>query len=77
MIDITVWPSPIYEEGKDLSEALDRLKQILAQGAPYTSYAQVSSFFDAIRKDLLPKYGENSVMIGCIEPFKLAVIQSQ
>ncbi len=77
MIDITVWPSPIYEEGKDLNEALDRLKQILAQGAPYTSYAQVNVFFDAISKDLLPKYGENSVMIGCIEPFKLAVIQSQ
>jgi hypothetical protein len=77
MIDITVWPSPIYEGGKDLNEALDRLKQILAQGAPYTSYAQVNTFFDAIRKDLLSKYGENSVMIGCIEPFKLAVIQSQ
>jgi hypothetical protein len=77
MIDITVWPSPIYEEGKDLNEALDRLKQILAQGAPYTSYAQVNTFFDAISKDLLSKYGENSVMVGCIEPFKLAVIQSQ
>jgi hypothetical protein len=77
MIDITVWPSPIYEEGKDLNEALDRLKQILAQGAPYPSYAQVNTFFDAISKDLLSKYGENSLMIGCIEPFKLAVIQSQ
>ena len=31
---------PIYEEGKDLTEAMYRLKQILAEGAPYTSYAQ-------------------------------------
>jgi hypothetical protein len=77
MIDITVWPQPIYEEGKDLSESLGRLKQILAQGAPYPSYAQINVFFDEIGKDLLKKYGKNSVMIGCIEPLKLAVIQSQ
>jgi len=77
MIDITVWPAPIYEQGKDLDEGLDRLKQVLAQGAPYTGYAQVNDFFNGISKNLLQKYGLNSVMIGCIEPFKLAVIQSQ
>jgi hypothetical protein len=77
MIDITVWPAPIYEEGKDLNEALARLKQVLAQGSPYTSYAQVDDFFTGISKNLLRKYGQNSVMVGCIEPFKLAVIQSQ
>jgi hypothetical protein len=77
MINITVWPQPIYEGGKDLTEATYRLKQILANGAPYTSYAQVNAFFDGISKDLLQKYGQDSVMVGCIEPLKLAVIQSQ
>jgi hypothetical protein len=77
MINITVWPRPIYEEGKDLTEATYRLKQILANGAPYTSYAKVNAFFDGIGKDLLQKYGQDSVMVGCIEPLKLAVIQSQ
>ncbi len=77
MIDITVWPLPIYEDGKDLEEALTRLKQILAQGAPYTSYAKVDRFFEGISKDLQQKYGQNSVMVGCIEPMKLAVLQSQ
>ena len=77
MIDITVWPRPIYEDGKDIEEAMYRLKQILAQGAPYTSYAQVNAFFNGISDHLLQKYGQNSVMVGCIEPLKLAVIQSQ
>jgi hypothetical protein len=77
MIDITIWPRPIYESGKDLTEAAYRLKQILAQGSPYTSYAKTQAFFDAIARDLLQKYGEDSVMVGCIEPFMLAVIQSQ
>ena len=77
MIDITVWPQPIYEDGKDLEEGMYRLKQILAQGAPYTSYAQISTFFSGISDHLLQKYGQNSVMVGCIEPLKLAVIQSQ
>ena len=77
MIDITVWPRPIYESGKDLTQAMYRLKQILAQGAPYTSYAKVNMFFDRIAKNLLQKYGEDSVMVGCIEPLKLAVLDSQ
>jgi hypothetical protein len=74
MIDITVWPRPIYEEGKDLTEAMGRLKQILGNGAPYTSYAQVDAFFAGINKDLLPRYGTDSVMIGCSEPLKMLVI---
>ena len=41
MIDITIWRTPIYEEGKDLREAMNQLKEILAQGKPYTSYAQI------------------------------------
>jgi hypothetical protein len=76
-IDIAIWTTPIYQDGKDLTEALSRLKQILGNGAPYTRYAQVDIFFDRIGKDLLKKYGQDSVMIGCIEPFKLAVIQTQ
>jgi len=76
MIDITIWRTPIYEQGKDLKEAMNQLKEILAQGKPYTSYAQLDDFFDAIGKRLLQKYGLDSVMIGCIEPFKLAMIQN-
>jgi len=76
-IDIAIWTSPIYQGGKDLTEAMSRLKEILGAGAPYTSYSQVNSFFEPITRDLLKKYGEESVMIGCIEPFKLAVAQTQ
>ncbi len=77
MIKINVWHDPIYEEGKDLTEAMARLKMVVANGAAYTSYAQVNAFFDRISKDLLQKYAQDSVMEGCIEPLKLAVIQSQ
>ena len=77
MINITVWPQPIYEGGKDLTEATSRLKQVLANGAPYASFAQINAFFDEISKNLLRKYGQDSVMVGCIEPLKVAVIQSQ
>ena len=76
MIDITIWRTPIYEEGKDLREAMNQLKEILAQGRPYTSYGQLDDFFSAISKRLLQKYGRDSVMIGCIEPFKLAIVQN-
>lgn len=76
-IDIAIWTLPIYQDGKDLTQAMSRLKEILGAGAPYTSYSQVNAFFDPITRDLLKKYGEESVMIGCIEPFKLAVAQTQ
>jgi hypothetical protein len=77
MIDITIWPRPIYETGKDMTEAFYRLKQILSSGAPYTSYRRIQQFFEPIARELIGRYGEDSVMVGCIEPFKLAVIQSQ
>lgn len=77
IIDTGIWTQPIYEKDKNLAEALSRLKEILGNGAPFTSYAQVNGFFDEIAKDLLKKYGQNSVMIGCIEPLKLAVMQTQ
>ncbi len=56
---------------------MSRLKQVLGQGAPYTSYAQIDAFFERIGKNLQQKYGRDSVMVGCVEPLKLAVIQSQ
>lgn len=77
MIDITVWPQPIFEGGQDFKEGMYKLKQVLAQGEPYTRYAQVSHFFDGIATNLLRKYGQDSVMVGGIEPLKLTVIQSQ
>ena len=79
MIDITVWPRPIYEDGKDLDAKRNyHLKQLLAQGAPYTSYAkdQVVSSMQS-RRTSWQNMDEDSVMVGCIEPFKLAVMQSQ
>ena len=77
MIDITIWRTPIYEEGKDLTEGMAKLKVVLAQGRPYASYGEVDDFFEGIGRRLLQKYGRDSVMIGCIDPFKLAMIQGQ
>lgn len=76
-IDINIWRSPLFERGGDFNESLVRLKQIIGDGQPYTSYQQVEDFFDPIGERLLRKYAKNSVMIGCVEPFKLAVLQSQ
>jgi hypothetical protein len=75
MIDITIWRTPIYEAGSDLTEAMTRLRKVIAQGRPYASYAQIDQFFSPIARNLLEKYGSDSVMIGCVEPFKLALIQ--
>ncbi|HSS96428.1 MAG TPA: hypothetical protein VLK33_05345 [Terriglobales bacterium] len=75
MIDITIWNIPIYEKDKDLREATSNLRKVLAQDKPYTSYTQIADFFDGISGHLLQKYGRDSVMIGCIDSFKLAVIQ--
>jgi len=77
LIDIAIWTIPIYDSDKEFAEAMSRLKQILGVGAPYTRYAQIDAFFDPIRANLLKKYGENSVMLGCVGPFKLAVAQTQ
>jgi hypothetical protein len=75
MIDITIWRTPIYEEGTDLSDAMTGLKKVLMQGKPYMTYAQADDFFAGVSASLLKKYGRDSVMIGCIDPFKLALIQ--
>ena len=75
MIDITIWRTPIYEAGPDLTEAMTRLRKAIAQGKPYASYAQIDQFFTPIAERLLRRYGADSVMIGCIDPFKLALTQ--
>jgi hypothetical protein len=75
MIDITIWRTPIYEEGPDLTEAMTRLRKVIAQGKPYAGYGAIDRFFTPIAERLLAKYGQDSVMVGCIEPFKLALIQ--
>ncbi len=75
MIDITVWKDPIYEDGKDLQQAMYHLKQILSNGRPYTSYHTIDSFFGDIANRLVQKYGEDSVMIGCVEPLKMEVVR--
>jgi hypothetical protein len=76
MIDITIWRTAIYEDGTDFTDAVVQLKKILAQGNPYTSYAQTDDFLAGISKHLLQKYGRDSVMIGCVQPFKMALIQN-
>ena len=76
MIDITIWRSAIFEEGRDFSEAMSVLKKAIGQGSPYTSYAKIDAFFTDISTRLLQKYEQDSVMVGCVEPFKRAVIDA-
>ena len=75
MIDITIWRTPIYDEGKDLSQAMSQLKKVLSQGKSYTTYTQIDDFLSDIAAGLTKKYGRDSVMIGCVEPFKVSMIQ--
>lgn len=77
MIDIAIWREPIFAQDKQLTESLSRLRQVLGQGQRYTTYGQIDAFFGKISKDLLHKYDAGPVMVGCVEPMKLAVIQSQ
>ncbi len=75
MIEITIWRTPIYEEGKDLTEAMTKLRKVIAQGKPYAAYTSIDEFFTPIAGRLRQKYAADSVMVGCIEPFKLALVQ--
>jgi hypothetical protein len=75
MVEITIWRTPIYEEGRDLEQAMARLKKVIAQDRPYASYEHFEAFFAAPAKRLVARYGADSAMITCIEPFKLAMIQ--
>jgi hypothetical protein len=76
MIDITIWRSAIFDEDPEFTEALSSLKKAISGGAPYASYAKIAAFFDRISSVLLKKYGQDSVMIGCVEPLKHAVIDA-
>ncbi|MGH9644727.1 MAG: hypothetical protein ACRD3Q_20170 [Terriglobales bacterium] len=76
-IEIGIWNTPLYEDGADLAEIRSRMKQLLGGGSPHTSYAQIDSFFAPITRRLQQKYDYDSVMLGCVEPFKLAIAQSQ
>ena len=61
---------------KELARAISRLKAIVLQGKDRNGYARISAFLAPISKALMDKYSENSVMVGCVEPFKLAMIQT-
>jgi hypothetical protein len=77
--------TPIYDgallrecgcQDKELARAMSRLKQVIFSGSAKPSYSIIHEFFETISQDLRRKYSENSVMIGCIQPFQLAVIQT-
>lgn len=55
-----------------------KIETLFAQacGADINADPLRGGFFDGISKDLVPKYGQEAVMVGCIEPLKLAVIRS-
>lgn len=76
LIELGVWRTPIYASDRRLSEALAIVKRIVVEGSGGARYPSIVSFFDSVRARLAQKYGEDSVMVGCIEPLKLAVIQS-
>jgi hypothetical protein len=76
MINIGIWQSPIYASDKRFQEAFSILKRVIGGGARFTNYAAIASFFEPISKRLLQKYGEDAVMIGCIEPLKTAILQA-
>lgn len=77
IVNIGIWVLPLYENDREFTHAMNRLKQVIGSETPYTSYRQVDDFFEPIKAHLKARYGENSVMIGCIEPAKLTVLQQQ
>ena len=77
MIDITVWPRPIYEEGKDLTEARVPVEADARRRRSVHELPAASMRSSRRSEKPLTSTGEDSVMVGCIEPFKLAVVQSQ
>ena len=73
---IGIWRGTMYQSDKAFAESLSILKRVLGGDSDTTSYAAIASFFDTISKRLLGKYGEDEVMMSCVEPLKLAVIQA-
>jgi hypothetical protein len=76
MMNIGIWRSPLFATDRRFTETLSILKRILGEGSNMTPYRTVSEFFDAVAKPLVAKFGEEPVMVGCIEPLKLAVVQA-
>jgi hypothetical protein len=77
MAEIAIWRWPIYSGDKSFMHALAVLKGIITQGHPLQStYDQVAEFFRPIGERLSSKYGSNATMVSCVEPMKLAVLQS-
>ena len=76
MIRIGIWRSPLYATDRRLTETLSVLKRILGEGARVTPYATVAAFFDGVARRLREKFDEDAVMVGCVEPLRLAVIQA-
>jgi hypothetical protein len=76
MMNIGIWRSPLFAADRRFTETLSILKRILGEGANVTPYRTVTEFFDSIARPLVAKFGEEPVMVGCIEPLKLAVVQA-
>lgn len=76
MMNIGIWRAPLYVMDRRLTETLSVLKRILGEGSSLTPYGVVAAFFDTIAKPLVARFGEEAVMVGCIEPLKLAVVQA-
>jgi hypothetical protein len=76
MMNIGIWRAPLYATDRRFTEMISILKRVLGEGSSLTSYRVVAAFFDEIAKKLIAQYGEEAVMVGCIEPLKLAVVQA-
>ena len=76
IVIIGTWRGTMYQSDKRFTEALSILKRILGEGSSTTHYTAIDSFFASISRRLRENYGEDEVMMSCIEPLKLAVIQA-
>ena len=76
MMNIGIWRAPLYATDRRFTEMISILKRVLGEGSSLTPHRVVAAFFDEIAKKLIAQYGEEAVMVGCIEPLKLAVVQA-
>ena len=57
--------------------AMAGLKGIITNGhSGQSTYDRIAAFFNPIADKLSRKYGSDAAMICCVEPMKLAVLQS-
>ncbi len=76
MMNIGIWRAPLFASDRRLTEMLSVLKRILGEGSSLTPYRVVAAFFDGIAQKLIAEYCEEAVMVGCVEPLRLAVLQA-